>query len=156
MFFPNSKASLIRELPVRTADRVSKIRSLMARALGEVYRESQRSPSSSPCKLRSEESSDSESIGEILERLRKGYLMVKLSARGSSSCSKFVYLSEDNLRLCWKSVEKSDEKGMALAEVVRVVHEGAEFFVKGNAAQNITSCVVVVGRERNLQLEAGS
>ena len=43
-----------------------------------------------------------------------------------------------------------------VAEVVRVVHEGAEFFVKGNAAQNITSCVVVVGRERNLQLEAGS
>ena len=83
-------------VPPRTQDRICKIRDLLGR-----------SPSRSP-KRRSDESSESESIAEVLSNLKKGYLVVKHSDKISSPHDKFVYLSEDNRFICWKSLDKED------------------------------------------------
>jgi hypothetical protein len=98
----------------KTVERVNKIKVVLGKALGEVHHintKMRTSPSSSPLnKRRSDESSESESIHEILTNLKKGYLMKKHNFKNGSPHSKFIYLSQDNRLLCWKSLEKEDEK----------------------------------------------
>jgi hypothetical protein len=61
------------------------------------------STSSSPTKRRSDESSESESVGEVITHMRKGFLFLKHSPNTRDPHPKFVYLSPDNKLLCWKS-----------------------------------------------------
>lgn len=111
MLFASNRTKLAEKLPAKTAERVNKIRDLLSRALGEVHDENirlRRSPSDSPSKRRSEESSESESIGDVLANLRKGYLAVKHSVGKAEPHNKFVYLSEDSRAICWKSTDRED------------------------------------------------
>jgi hypothetical protein len=52
----------------------------------------------------------------ILESLEKGYLMVKHSPN-SKPKEKYVYISSDRRFLCWKSLEKDDEKMIELKKI---------------------------------------
>ena len=56
--------------------------------------------------------------------------------------------------MCWKSLEKEDEKKVELNSITKVVKEGAEFYVKGNRIKDIKRCLVILAPTRNLQLEA--
>lgn len=138
---------------------MGKIRDLLSRALGEVHDEHlrlRRSPSNSPSKRKSEESSESESIGEVLSNLKRGYLVVKHSVGNSEPHNKFVYLSEDSRYICWKSMERDDEKRLELTSITRVVKQGVEHYLKANRIRDINRCIVVLAEERTLQIELGS
>jgi hypothetical protein len=159
MLFASSRTNLANKLPARTAERVSKIRDLLSRALGEVHDDNlrlKRTPSSSPSKRRSEESSESESIGDVLSNLRRGYLVIKHSVGKAEPHNKFVYLSEDNRCLCWKSTDREDEKQLELASITRVIKEGVEHYLKTSRIRDINRCIVVLAEARTLQLEVGS
>lgn len=159
MLFASSRTNLAHKLPAKTAERVGKIRDLLSRALGEVHHEQLRlgrTASSSPSKRRSEESSESESIGDVLSNLRRGYLVVKHSEGKGEPHNKFVYLSEDNRSLCWKSTDREDEKQLELRSIARVVKEGVEHFLKASRIRDINRCIVVLAEARTLQLEVGS
>ncbi len=139
--------------------KVQRIQQILSRAMVEVRRCSsgQPSPKSSVVKRRSDESSECESIAEVLNNLRKGYLMIKHSPNTSEPHSKFVYLSEDHKFLCWKSPNYNDEKKIEVSSISRVVKEGAEFFIKaGKDIKEIGCCVVVFSTSRTLELEAGT
>lgn len=62
MLFPNSKSCLAYRLPSKTAEKVGRIKDLLSKALGEVQDDNvrlQKSPSNSPSKRKSDESSES-------------------------------------------------------------------------------------------------
>lgn len=96
-----------KKLPSQTAGRISKIVSLLNQAIDEVHITVKRT-SSSPTKRISDQSSEADTINEVLANLKKGYLMIKHSDNTSSPHDKFVYLSNDDRYLCWKSVNKED------------------------------------------------
>lgn len=48
-------------------------------------------------------------------------------SNGSSSKSKFVYLSMSEKFLCWKSVDKNDEKRMEVCNISHVARDGKRF-----------------------------
>lgn len=106
MFTPYSRCSVSLKYPHRTNERISRIRQLLTRALGEIREQTRLSPAPISPKRRSEESSESESIQEILTNLRRGYLVTKHSEGSTAPHAKFVYLSEDTRYLCWKSLER--------------------------------------------------
>ncbi len=78
--------------------------------------------------------------------------MMKHSVKNVEPHNKFVYLSEDNRCLCWKSTEKEDEKRIELYGIWKVVREGAEHYLKGSRIRDINKCIVIMGEERILQL----
>jgi hypothetical protein len=47
--------------------------------------------------------------------------MLKHNTKNGSPRNKFVYLTQDNRTICWKSVEKEDEKGIELSSISKVV-----------------------------------
>jgi hypothetical protein len=53
---------------------------------------------------------DNVRLSDVLNSLTKGYLMLKHSERTQEPHNKFIYLSEDQKFLCWKSLDKKDEK----------------------------------------------
>ena len=68
----------------KSNDRMMRIKDVLTKAMGEVRDMGPSSRqdsgnSSGPLKRRSDESSESESISEVLNHLRKGYLMTKHS-----------------------------------------------------------------------------
>lgn len=67
---------------------------------------------------------------------------------------KFVYLSKDDRYLCWKSVDKDDEKRMEITQIDKIIKEGAEYYIKGCSIKDIRKCLVIKGSEKTLQLEA--
>lgn len=85
--------------------KIGKIRQLLTLAMDEIKGNNRgcNSASSSPTKRRSDESSESESIAEVLRHMRKGFLFLKHSVNTRDPHPKFVYLSIDNKLLCWKS-----------------------------------------------------
>lgn len=50
--------------------------------------------------------------------------MVKHSEKIDEPHNKFVYLSEDTRFLCWKSLDKDDQKQLELSSVTKVIKEG--------------------------------
>lgn len=50
--------------------------------------------------------------------------MLKHSPKTPDPHSKFVYLSQDNKHLCWKSVGKEDEKRFSLSSIVKISRKG--------------------------------
>lgn len=57
----------------------------------------------------------------MLANLRRGYLVTKHSVGKGEPRNKFIYLSEDNRSICWKSTERDDEKRLELCLITRVV-----------------------------------
>lgn len=100
------------------------------------------------------DSSEFQPIETILLNLKKGYIMTKHSLNTSIPHNKFVYLSEDNKHLCWKSFDKSDEKRIEVKTISKVVKEGAEPYFKGMKVTDLSRCLVVVSTVRHLHLEA--
>lgn len=49
---------------------------------------------------------------------------MKHSDKSDKQSHKFVYVSTDNRFLCWKSVEKEDEKRLELISIRKVIKEG--------------------------------
>ena len=45
-------------------------------------------------------------------------------SNNTSEKMKFVYLSKDDRYICWKSVDKDDEKRMEITQIDRVIKEG--------------------------------
>lgn len=69
--------------------------------------------------------------------------MLKHSENHSVPHNKFVYLSEDQKSICWKSLDKEDEKRIDLKAITRVVKEGAENHLKSLTVKNILRCVII-------------
>jgi hypothetical protein len=78
---------------------------------------------------------------------------MKHSSTSDRVVHKFVYTSPDNRYLCWKSVDKDDEKKIELISISNVIKEGAEFYLRTSAIQQLNSCVVIRSEERSLQFE---
>lgn len=55
-----------------------------------------------------------------MESLEKGYLMIKHSPN-SKPKEKYVYVSGDRRFLCWKSLQKNDEKKIELRKINMVL-----------------------------------
>lgn len=85
---------------------VCRIKTLLYKTLTSVKTDRQRKedPAESPTRKSKDSNTEPETIEEILENLRKGYIMLKHSPKTPEPHSKFVYLSQDNKHLCWKSV----------------------------------------------------
>ncbi len=47
--------------------------------------------------------------------------MIKHSTKNCEKRNKFVYISEDNRYLCWKSLDKEDEKRIELISITKVI-----------------------------------
>lgn len=57
----------------------------------------------------------------MLIQLRKGFLVKKHSPNTDIAHDKFIYVSEDHRFLCWKSVNKEDEKSIELRKITQVI-----------------------------------
>ena len=53
---------------------------------------------------------DFEKMEKMLTNLEKGYVVLKHSNNTPTAHDKFIYVSPDHRFLCWKSLEKDDEK----------------------------------------------
>lgn len=58
--------------------------------------------------------------------------------------------------ICWKSIEKEDEKSIELSTITKVVKEGAEYYLKSNLIKDINRCLIIISTVRTLQLETKS
>ena len=65
--------------------------------------------------------------------------MIKHSPNTSEPHNKFVYLSSDAKDLCWKSLDKEDEKRFPLKSVIRIVRK-----IERGRREDLNSRVVVV------------
>ena len=90
-----------------------------------------------------------------MKDLKKGYLMTKHSNK-SDSKSKFVYLSMNERFLCWKSVDKKDEKRIQLSHIMKTVRveEGDSYLQDKKKIKDNQNCVVIISEERELVLQA--
>ena len=61
----------------------------------------------------------------MLGNLVNGYLIMKHSQGTKIPHQKYLYISEDRKFLCWKSLEKLDEKLMELRKITMIA-EGEE------------------------------
>ena len=78
--------------------------------------------------------------------------MTKHSNNTSSKC-KFVYLSMSQKYLCWKSIDKNDQKKMEVASISQIVKEGRRFLDNKDAKlKNADLCLGVISEERILVL----
>lgn len=86
--------------------------------------------------------------------MKKGYIMTKHS-NSSTSKPKFVYLSMSEKYLCWKSVDKNDEKRLEVCTISQVTKGGHRFLdKKDDRIKNSDCCLVILAEERTLILEA--
>ncbi len=53
----------------------------------------------------------------MLLELEKGYVAIKHSPNTSEPHAKYVYISSDRKFLCWKSLDKDDEKMVELRKI---------------------------------------
>jgi hypothetical protein len=74
-------------------------------------------------------------------------------SENTKSKSKFVYLSLNEKYLCWKSVDKQDEKRLAVISIYKTVRNGADYMIKKDKSiKNIDNCVVLMAEARTLFL----
>lgn len=60
---------------------------------------------------------DFEKMEAMLLELEKGYVAIKHSPNTSEPHAKYVYISSDRKFLCWKSLDKDDEKMVELRKI---------------------------------------
>ena len=70
--------------------------------------------------------------------------MLKHSRNTKKPHSKFVYLSSDRRHLCWKSLEKDDEKSLSISSIVKIWKNPDRGFLKDNSEPKIQKAVVVI------------
>ena len=75
-------------------------------------------------------------------------------SNNSESKTKFVYLSMSEKFLCWKSIDKNDQKRLEVATVSKVKKGGLNYLKKEHHIKHPDCCVAVVADERILILEA--
>ncbi len=66
---------------------------------------------------------EQQKIEDALTNLVKGYLIKKHSQSTKEPHSKYLYISEDYRFLCWKSVDKNDEKMLELNKIDLIVQD---------------------------------
>ena len=104
-----------------------------------------------------ESQTQAQPIQEVFENLKKGHLVQKHSRNTKQPHTKLVYLSHDHKWLCWKSIDREDQKKFAISTIVRVVKEGYKINFRSNLnLKNPTCCVIIVSTVRNLQIETAS
>ena len=79
--------------------------------------------------------------------------MTKHSDR-SDSKTKFVYLSMNERFLCWKSIDKQDEKRIEISTIQKVVRNAEKYLKDEKKIRDYRNCVVIISEERELVLEA--
>jgi len=134
------------------SNNVSKIRSLLSKTIVDVTRRNL-SPGAnpeSPVRKRLESNLEQASIKEIKTSLQKGYLMTKHSTNTSEPHVKFVYISPDCKNLCWKSLDKEDEKSFPLKSIIQVVKLGVRGARRGSGERGNRPRLVVVSSHRQL------
>ena len=70
--------------------------------------------------------------------------MIKHSENTSEPHDKFVYLSKDERFLCWKSIDRENEKRMEITDIEKVVTEGSQCLIKDSKINDINRCFVIV------------
>ena len=78
-------------------------------------------------------------------------------SNNTSAKSKFVYLSMSEKFLCWKSVDKNDEKRMEVCHISHIAKNGSKFLdKKSDKIRNPDCCLGIISEERILVLEAAN
>jgi hypothetical protein len=90
----------------------------------------------------------------MIDVLKKGYIMTKHSNNAVSK-TKFVYLSMSEKFLCWKSIDKNDEKRLEVSTIWKIGKGGHKYLEKKDGrVKNKDNCLVIIADERILILEA--
>ena len=76
--------------------------------------------------------------------MQKGWIMLKHSKNTKKAHSKFVYLSSDCKHLCWKSLEKEDEKSVAVSSIFNIWKRPDHSYLKEGSEQKSVKSVVVI------------
>lgn len=118
--------------------KVRKIKSLLSQTLASVKsgNDSIFENQDSPLRKSKDSSTEVEGIEEILSKLQQGYLMVKHSRNTNEPHNKFVYLSQDNRNLCWKSMDKQDEKKFPLSSIIKISKKGCKSALRNRKELN--------------------
>jgi hypothetical protein len=89
------------------------------------------------------------------ESLEKGYVMVKHSLN-SKPKEKYIYISSDRRYLCWKSLDKEDEKKVELRKVNCILRgsQGAMSLVQSRPVKELERLIILRWESRDLDLEA--
>jgi hypothetical protein len=89
------------------------------------------------------------------ESLQKGYVMVKHSPN-SKPKEKYIYVSGDRRYLCWKSLDKDDEKRVELRKVNSILRgsQGTLGFIQSRSVKELERLIIVRWESRDLELEA--
>ena len=84
-------------------------------------------------------------------------MVKKHSASVSEFHSKFIYLSDDHRFLCWKSLEKNDEKKIELSKIDKILtQKNCSYLVKSSTLKNYDQSMVIKSPARNLEIECSS
>ncbi len=86
---------------------VTLIKHIVAKVIKEYTADVIKERNSPHSKRISDESSKAEEVEEVINDLKKGYIMTKHS-NNTYPKTKFIYLSMNERFLCWKSVDKQD------------------------------------------------
>ena len=128
-----------------TRTNLSKIRSLLIKTLVSVKKEASDSESSHMTpRSRKESTTEPESIEEVLTHMQKGWIMLKHSRNTKKPHNKFVYLSTNHRHLCWKSLEKDDEKTLSIQSIVKIWKRPDKTYLKENSELKSQKAVVVI------------
>lgn len=81
--------------------------------------------------------------------------MVKHSPN-SKPKEKYIYVSGDRRYLCWKSLDKDDEKRVELRKVNSILRgsQGTLGFIQSRSVKELERLIIVRWESRDLELEA--
>lgn len=87
----------------------------------------------------------------MLINLSKGYFVKKHSPSTSSYHNKYLYISEDHRFLCWKSIDKNDEKMIELRKIDAIlIGLDCKGMLESKTIEDIEKCFLVISDVRNL------
>ena len=78
---------------------------------------------------------------------------MKHSPNTSEPHSKYVYISSDRKFLCWKSLDKDDEKMIELKKIENLINKDVQFKVESSKIKNFERIIIVKSEVRTLELE---
>lgn len=93
----------------------------------------------------------------MLDNLVKGYVVKKHSPSTTVPHDKFMYISPDHRFLCWKSLDKQDEKMMELRKVETIViGRQVPENIKSSTLKKYERSFVVKSSIRDLEIECSN